>query len=180
MTIRTFEGTHPHIASSAYIDEMSIVIGDVTIGEDSSIWPMAVLRGDVNSITIGARTSIQDGAVIHVSHKTAANPAGHPTWVGDDVTIAHQVTLHGCTIHHHCLIGIGSTIMDGVVIEPEVMVGAGSLVPPGKILESGYLWLGNPARKIRPLTDKEKAYFDYSAQHYIKIKNRHSRIVNSP
>lgn len=173
MTIRAFEGSTPHIATSAYIDDKAVVIGQVTIGEDSSIWPMAVLRGDVNTITIGARTSIQDGTVIHVSHKAAFNPEGNPVWVGDDVTVGHQVTLHGCTIHHHCLIGIGSIIMDDVTVEPEVIVGAGSLVPPGKVLESGYLWLGNPAKKIRPLTDKEKAYFDYSAQHYLKLKNRH-------
>jgi carbonic anhydrase/acetyltransferase-like protein (isoleucine patch superfamily) len=173
MTIRKFSGISPSIASSAYVDELSAVIGDVTIGEDSSIWPMAVLRGDVNSITIGARTSIQDGTVIHVNHKAEFNPEGDPVWVGDDVTIGHQVTLHGCTIHHHCLIGIGSVIMDRVVVEPEVIVGAGTLVPPGKILQSGYLWLGNPAKKVRPLTEQEKAYFEYSAQHYVRLKDRH-------
>lgn len=173
MTIRAYQNITPHVASSAYIDDMSVVIGEVTIGEDSSVWPMAVLRGDVNSITIGARTSIQDGTVVHVSHKAEFNPEGDPTYVGDDVTVGHQVTLHGCKVHDRCLIGIGSIIMDGAVVESEVIVGAGSLVPPGKVLESGYLWLGNPAKKIRPLTDKERAYFDYSAQHYVRVKNQH-------
>lgn len=173
MTIRTLEGKQPNIAASAYIDETAIVIGEVTIGEDSSVWPMAVIRGDVNRITIGARTSIQDGSIIHVTHKSDFNPEGEPVYVGDDVTIGHRVTLHGCTISHHCLIGIGSTVMDKVVIEPEVILGAGSLVPPGKILESGYLWLGSPVAKIRPLTADEKAYFTYSANHYVKIKDRY-------
>lgn len=173
MSIRTFEGNMPHVAASAYIDETSVIIGEVSVGDDSSIWPMAVLRGDVNCITIGARTSIQDGTVIHVTHKSEANPGGHPTWVGDDVTIAHRVVLHGCTIHDRSLIGMGSIVMDGAVVESEVVVGAGSLVPPGKVLESGYLWLGAPVRKVRPLTDQEKAYFDYSAQHYVRIKNRY-------
>ncbi|MDF3054673.1 MAG: gamma carbonic anhydrase family protein [Gammaproteobacteria bacterium] len=173
MLPRKFQGTTLHIATSTYVDDTSVLIGDVSIGEDSSIWPTAVLRADVNTITIGARTNIQDGTVIHVSHKAAFNPDGYPVWVGDDVTIAHRVILHGCTIHHHCLIGMGSILMDGVVVEPQVMVGAGSLVPPGKILKSGYLWLGNPAKEIRPLTDEEKAYLDYSAQHYVKIKNRY-------
>lgn len=174
MTTRPFNNIHPKIASSAYIDESSMVIGDVTIGEDSSIWPMAVLRGDVNSITIGDRTSIQDGTVIHVNHKAEFNPEGDPVIVGDDVTIGHQVTLHGCTIKDHCLIGIGSIIMDRVVVEPEVVVGAGSLVTPGKVLESGYLWMGRPAQKVRPLTEEEKAKLDYSAKHYVKLKNQYT------
>ena len=174
MTIRTFSGKTPVIAASAYVDESAIVIGDVVLGENSSVWPMAVIRGDVNSIHIGNNTSIQDGSVIHVNHAGSFNPKGNPTYIGNHVTVGHKVTLHGCTISDLCLIGIGSIVMDDVLIETEVILGAGSLVTPGKVLTSGYLWLGVPAKKIRPLTDEEKKFLSYSADHYVKLQKRHT------
>lgn len=173
MSIRKYKDTSPRIAASTFVDEAAVVIGDVEIGEDSSIWPMAVLRGDVNFIRIGARSSIQDGSVLHVTHPHEAVPDGHPLIIGDDVTVGHNVTLHGCTIGNRCLVGMGSTVLDGAVLEDGVLLGAGSLVPPGKRLDGGYLWIGSPVKRARPLTDAEKAWFDYSAAHYVRLKNNY-------
>lgn len=173
MAIRTFEKQTPALDDSVYIDEMALVLGDVKIGQDSSVWPMTVVRGDVHSIRIGARTNIQDGTVCHVTHYGQYNPDGFPLTIGDDVTIGHQCTIHACTIKNRCLIGMGSILLDACIVENDVMLGAGSLVSPGKTIESGYLWLGRPAKKIRPLTDEEKQFLRYSAVHYVTLKNRH-------
>ncbi len=156
-----------------YVDETALVVGDVHIGDDSSVWPMAIVRGDVHSIRIGKRTSVQDGCVLHVTHAGPFNPDGHDLVIGDDVTIGHKAMLHGCTIGDCCLIGMGSVVMDGAVVESEVVLGAGSVVPPGRVLTSGFLWVGSPARKIRPLTPEETAFFKYSADNYVKLKNRY-------
>lgn len=163
------QGNVPDIASSAFIYSNAQIIGDVSIGEDSSVWCGAVIRGDVNRITIGNGTNIQDLSVLHVSHKTPENPGGAPLIIGNRVTVGHSVILHGCTIHDECLIGMGSIIMDKAVLEPRVLVGAGSLVPEGKVLQSGYLYLGRPVKQLRPLTPQELDYFNYSAEHYIKL-----------
>jgi len=145
------------------------VIGEVVLGGNSSVWPGAVIRGDVNSIHIGADTNIQDNSVLHVSHKTAADPVGGPLVIGDRVTVGHSVILHACTIEDECLIGMGSIVLDKAVVKKHVLLGAGSLVPEGKILESGHLYLGRPAKAVRPLTAEEIAYFNYSAEHYIRL-----------
>ncbi|MGE0080947.1 MAG: gamma carbonic anhydrase family protein [Thiohalomonadaceae bacterium] len=171
MPVRPFKDKMPQIASGVYVDESAVVIGDVVIGADSSIWPVAVLRGDVNSIRVGARTSIQDGSVLHVTHDHPDVPGGHPCVVGDDVTVGHKVVLHGCTIGDRCLVGMGAIVLDGARLEPEVLLGAGSLVPPGKVLEGGYLWLGAPVKRVRPLTDAEREKLRYSAAHYVRLKN---------
>jgi len=173
MAIRSYKNIQPSIAASAYVDEQAAVIGDVVIGEDSSVWPMAVIRGDVNIIRIGERTNIQDGTVIHVTHKYSELPEGHGVHIGDDVTIGHNVTVHGCLIKDQCLIGIGSTILDGAIIHEKVLLGAGSLVTEGKELHSGYLYIGRPAKKIRELTDAELKWFTYSAKHYVKLKDNY-------
>ncbi len=173
MTIRRFKEIQPRLADSAYVDEAAVVIGDVELAEDSSVWPMAVIRGDVNYIRIGARSNVQDGSVLHVTHDHGGAPGGYPLVIGDDVTIGHNVTLHGCTIGNRCLIGMGSTILDGAILEDGVLLAAGSLVPPGKTLEGGYLWLGSPVKKGRPLTDEEWDWFGYSAAHYAKLKREH-------
>ena len=170
MAVRPFKEIVPTIAASAYVDEQAAVIGDVVIGENSSVWPMVVIRGDVNHIRIGNYTNIQDGSVLHVTHAHPAAPAGgYPVTIGNEVTVGHNVTLHGCTIGDRSLIGMGAIVLDGAVIESEVLLGAGSLVPPNKVLESGYLWLGNPAKKIRPLTAAEREWFTYSARHYARL-----------
>jgi len=173
MSIRSFQGIQPNIGHSVYIDETALVIGDVTIGDHSSIWPMTVVRGDVNKITIGSNTNIQDGSVLHVTHGHQENPEGFALHVGSNVTVGHKVILHACVIEDNCLIGMGSTIMDGAVVHSHVLVGAGSLVSPGKELESGYLYLGSPVKRLRPLTPEERAWIDYSASHYVRLKSRY-------
>jgi len=175
MTIRTFLNHQPNIDDSAYIDPLALVCGQVNIGADSSLWPMAVARGDVQQINIGKRCNIQDGCVLHVTHDGPYTPGGFPLTLEDDITVGHQATLHACTIQHHCLIGVASVVMDGAVVEPYSLIGAGSLVPPGKTLEGGYLWRGSPVRAIRALTSKEKQSLDYSAQHYVKLARQHKQ-----
>ncbi len=173
MPIRNYKGTSPRIGKNVFIDPMAVVIGDVSIGDDSSLWPFVVARGDVHNITIGQRTNIQDGSVLHVTQDNQFNPGGHALTIGNHITIGHKAVLHACTIEDYALVGMGAIILDGAVIQERTMVAAGSVVSPGKILEGGYLWLGAPAKKIRPLTEKELAYLDYSAGHYVHLKNAH-------
>jgi len=175
MAIRVFDDMAPRLGQGVFIDETAVVMGDVTLGRDVSIWPMSVLRGDVNFITIGEQTNIQDGCVLHVTHRSQANPEGFPLRVGNGVTVGHKVVLHGCTVGDLCLIGIGAVVMDGAVIEDRVMVGAGALVPPGKRLESGFLYVGSPARPVRTLKDEELEYLSYSKDGYVLLKNQHQR-----
>jgi carbonic anhydrase/acetyltransferase-like protein (isoleucine patch superfamily) len=169
MSIRSHAGQMPRIATGVYIDPDAVVIGDVEIGEGSSVWPLTVIRGDIHRIRIGARTSVQDGSVLHVTHAGPFNPDGFPLIIGDDVTIGHKVMLHGCTIRNRVLIGMAAIIMDGAVVNDEVIIGAGTLVPPGKVLESGYLYMGNPARRVRPLKTGELKFFDYTAKRYVDL-----------
>lgn len=169
MSIRSHAGMQPRIANGVYIDPDSVIIGDVEIGAGSSVWPMTVIRGDIHRIRIGERTSVQDGSILHVTHAGPYNPDGFPLIIGDDVTIGHQAMLHGCTIGNRILIGMSAVIMDGALVNDEVVVGAGTLVPPGKVLDSGYLYKGNPAQRARPLTDNELKYFLYSAKRYVDL-----------
>ncbi len=171
--IRPFNGIHPQLGERVFIDPSAVVTGDVVIGEDSSVWPMAVIRGDMHRIRIGARTSVQDASVLHITHAGPFNEDGWPLTIGDDVTIGHGAMLHGCTLGNRILVGIGATILDGAVVEDEVVIGAGTLVPPGKRLESGFMYMGAPARQARPLSDKERAFFKYTAANYAKLKDQH-------
>jgi len=173
VSIRTFENIAPQIAASAYVDETALVIGAVKIDEDVSLWPGVVARGDVNSIEIGARTNIQDGTILHVSHDSEFAPGGFALSIGADITVGHQAILHGCTVEDRCLVGMAATVMDGAILRAGAILGAGSLVPPGRELEGGFLWVGSPARKVRPLSKEEEAFLDYSARHYVELKNRH-------
>ena len=173
MPIRSFAEFTPKVPESAYVDEFGLVLGDVELGEDCSVWPMTVIRGDVHRIRIGKRTNIQDGSVLHVTHYGEYNPEGFPLTIGEDVTVGHGVVLHACTVGNRCLIGMHSTVLDGVVIEDEVMLGAHSLVTPGKTLESGFLYCGTPAKKVRALSKEELEFLRYSADHYVKLKNKH-------
>jgi carbonic anhydrase/acetyltransferase-like protein (isoleucine patch superfamily) len=171
MAIRSYKGILPKLGARVYVDESAAVIGDVQLGDDASVWPMCSVRGDVNSIRIGARTNIQDNSVIHVTHKYPELPDGRACIVGDDVTVGHQCVLHACSIGNRCLIGMGSIVLDGARLHDGVLLGAGSLVTEGKELEGGFLWIGRPARKMRELTQQEMAWFEYSAKHYVKLKD---------
>lgn len=168
-TISPYQGHVPQLAPGAWVHPRATLVGEVALGRDASVWPGAVIRGDVNSIAVGEATNIQDNSVLHVSHRTAENPAGGPLVVGARVTVGHSVILHACTIEDECLIGMGSIVLDRAVIRKHVLLGAGSLVPEGKILESGHLYLGRPANLVRALTAEEMAYFAYSAGHYVKL-----------
>ncbi|MEQ1603098.1 MAG: gamma carbonic anhydrase family protein [Methylophilaceae bacterium] len=171
--IQCYQGLLPQIAAEVYIHPSATVIGDVHLAEQVSVWPGTVIRGDVNHIQIGAGTNVQDLSVLHVSHKSSWNPQGAPLLIGKHVTIGHKVILHGCTIADECLIGMGSIVMDKVIVQKNVLLAAGSLVPEGRVLESGFLYMGSPAQKIRPLTEKEMAHFLYSAEHYMRLKNQY-------
>jgi carbonic anhydrase/acetyltransferase-like protein (isoleucine patch superfamily) len=171
--IREFEGISPTIAESSYIDPSAVIIGDVVIGANCSVWPLSVIRGDVNIIRIGDNTNIQDGSVLHVSHAGEFNPKGAELLIGNQVSVAHKALVHGCRIGNQCMIGMGSIVMDDAVLEDQVMLGAGSLVPPGKHLKSGFLYLGNPVRQVRELSDREKEHLVYLADHYVYAKQKY-------
>ncbi|MEW5904551.1 MAG: gamma carbonic anhydrase family protein [Pseudomonadota bacterium] len=173
MPLSSYLDTAPQLGERLYLHPSCQVIGDVTLGDDSSVWCNTVLRGDVNRIVIGRGTNIQDLSMGHVSHKTVDKPEGSPLIIGDYVTIGHAVILHGCTIGNECLIGMGSIVMDDVVIPEHVMVGAGSLISPGKTLQAGMLYMGRPVKAIRPLTPEEIAYLRYSAEHYMRVKDNY-------
>ena len=169
-SLRRYKDLFPKTGLRVMIDSSSVVIGDVRMADDVSIWPLVAIRGDVNYVEIGARTNIQDGSVLHVTHKSSSNPHGNPLIIGDDVTVGHKVMLHGCTIGNRVLVGMGSILLDGVIVEDDIMIGAGSLVPQNKRLKSGYLYFGNPVKQIRPLTEAEIAGLQYSANNYVKWK----------
>ena len=172
--IRSFQGVSPVLGEGTYVDEAATVIGDVVLGDDVSIWPGTVVRGDVNYIRIGARTNVQDGSIIHVTHDGPyGKPGGFATVIGEDVTIGHAAVIHACVIEDACLIGMGATILDGASIKKNVFVGAGAVIPPGKVVESGELWLGNPAKCVRKLSEKEIEQLYYSAQHYVRLKDKY-------
>lgn len=173
MPLSSYLNSHPVLSDSTYVHQSAQVIGDVQIGSHSSIWCNTVLRGDVNRIVIGHSTNIQDLAMGHVSHKSETKPNGSPLIIGNYVTVGHAVILHGCKIDDECLIGMGSIVMDDVVMEKQVIVGAGSLVPPGKVLESGFLYVGRPAIQVRALREDEIAFLKYSAEHYVRVKENH-------
>ena len=161
----------PAYGSQVYIDPTAIITGAVHIGDDSSIWPLTVLRGDMHEIRIGKRSNVQDGSVLHITHASDFNPAGWPLTIGDDVTVGHKVCLHGCTIGNRVLVGIGSIVLDGAIVPDEVMLGAGSLVPPRKVLDSGFLYMGSPVKKVRKLSDAEIDFLTYSSNNYVGLKN---------
>ncbi len=169
MAIEAFRGIVPNIGRDVFIHATATVIGEVTLADGVSVWPGAVLRGDVNFIRVGADTNIQDNSVLHVSHRRQDDPDGAPLVVGERVTIGHGVILHGCTVGDECLIGMGALVMDHAVIEPHVLLGAGSLVTEGQVLESGWLYLGRPARQVRRLSAEEVAQFAYQARHYTEL-----------
>jgi carbonic anhydrase/acetyltransferase-like protein (isoleucine patch superfamily) len=172
-SLREFQGHRPQIGERVLIDPSAVVLGDVTLGDDVSVWPNAVIRGDMHWIRVGARTSVQDGSVLHITHAGPYNEDGWPLDIGSEVTIGHNATLHGCRVGNRVLVGMCATLMDGVVVEDDVVIAAGALVTPGKRLASGYLYAGSPARQMRELSDKERSFFSYSANNYVRLKDQH-------
>jgi carbonic anhydrase/acetyltransferase-like protein (isoleucine patch superfamily) len=174
MAIRRYLDHLPVLGARTYVDEAASVIGDVVLGDDVSVWPGTVIRGDVNFVRIGERTNVQDGTVIHVSHDGPhAKLGGFATRIGADVTIGHKAIIHACVIEDAVLIGMGAIVLDGAVVKRHGFVGAGAVVPPGKVVGERELWLGNPAKKVRMLSDAEVEGLYYSAQHYVRLKNRY-------
>ena len=173
MSVRPYLDKFPVLGERVYVDPAATVIGEVELSDDVSVWPGTVIRGDVNFIRIGARSNVQDGAIVHVSHHSPYNKAGYPTLIGEDVTIGHGAIVHACTIEDACLIGMGASILDGAVVKKHGFVGAGAVVGPGKVVGEAELWLGNPARPARKLSDKEIESLLYSAQHYVRLKDRY-------
>jgi len=171
MSLLRYREWWPVIGQRVWIDPAAIVIGRVTIGDDASIWPGAVLRGDVNFIEIGARTSVQDGSVLHVASARIAGGSGIPLLIGEECTVGHRVILHACTIGRRCLVGMGAIVMDGAVVGDEVIIGAGGLVPAGRKLPPRTLWIGSPAHRVRALNEKEIALLAESAEHYVALKD---------
>jgi carbonic anhydrase/acetyltransferase-like protein (isoleucine patch superfamily) len=177
MPISPFEQYVPDIHHTAFVDDTAVVIGDVKIGKDSSIWPLCVIRGDINSIHIGMRTNIQDGTIIHVTHSSRFCQGGQPTTIGNSVTVGHKAILHACTIEDFCLIGMGAIVMDKAVLRDRIIIGAGSLVPPGKLLESGFLYVGSPVKQIRLLNQNELEFLEYSTDNYQSLKSRYKNML---
>lgn len=171
MTIRKYKNVTPTFGNRCYIDDTSVLVGDITCGDDVSFWPFVAARGDVNKITIGHRTNVQDATVLHVTRKSKKNPDGFPLTIGDDVTIGHKCMLHGCTLGSRILVGMGAIIMDGVEVGDDIIIGAGALVPPNKKLEAGYLYVGNPCQQKRKLTEEEISFLAQSSLNYVALKN---------
>jgi len=167
MNILPFEGKLPTIHETAWIAPTAVIVGDVEIGADSSVWYQCVLRGDTNIMRIGARTNIQDGSVLHL------NAGAEPLIIGDDVTIGHACIVHACTLKNRAFVGMGATVLDRAVIEEGGMLGAGGLLTPGKVIGSNELWTGAPARLARVMTAEERARFDRTAVHYVELARRH-------
>ncbi len=177
-SIRSHRGISPQLGQRVYIDPAATVIGDVSLGDDASVWPGAVIRGDMHRIVVGARSNVQDNAVLHITHASDFNPDGWPLTIGDDVVIGHRAVLHGCTLGNRILVGNGAIVNDGAVVEDEVIIGAGCMVPPGKTLETGYVYVGNPCKQMRALSESEKSFFTYSPANYVKLKDQYLLEMN--
>ena len=176
MNVRPYLDRLPQLGERAYVDPAASVIGDVVLGDDVSVWPFTIIRGDVNFVRIGDRSNIQDGTVVHVSHDGPhARLGGFATRIGSDVTIGHKAIIHACTIEDAVLVGMGAIVLDGAIVRKHGFVGAGALIAPGKVVGEGELWLGNPAKKARMLSDAEIEALYYSAGHYVRLKDDYLR-----
>jgi carbonic anhydrase/acetyltransferase-like protein (isoleucine patch superfamily) len=173
MPLRPFAGHAPRVAESALVDDSAVIIGDVIIGDDSSVWPQAVIRADVGPVRIGRATNVQDGCILHGTPVGPTSPNGAFVTIGDGVSVGHGATLHGCVIGDHCLIGMRATIMDGAVLPAYTVVGAGSYVPAGMQLDGGHVWVGTPVRRLRPLSEQERQLLHESARHYVELKEQY-------
>jgi carbonic anhydrase/acetyltransferase-like protein (isoleucine patch superfamily) len=174
ITIAPFDGVWPTIHPTAFIAPGCRIIGKVTIGEDASIWYNCVIRGDSNTISIGARTNIQDGSVVHCDSPREGRPEGFPTVIGDDVLIGHMAMIHGCTLEDRAFVGLATVVMDGCVIESDGMLGAGALLTPGKVIRARQLWMGRPATHVRDISEEAREEFQSGARHYVENGRRHA------
>jgi gamma-carbonic anhydrase len=172
--IVSFEGKSPALADKVFVAADALVLGDVTVGAESSIWYGTVLRGDVHSIQVGRRTNIQDRCVVHVTS------GAHPAWIGDSVTVGHAAVVHGCRVGHQCLVGIGAILLDGVEVGEGSVVAAGSLLPPGRSYPGGSLIIGSPAEVKRSVSADERAWILRSADHYVALADRHASLLRPP
>jgi carbonic anhydrase/acetyltransferase-like protein (isoleucine patch superfamily) len=172
-SLRSYKGVTPRLGQRVYVDPAATVIGDVTLGNDVSVWPGAVIRGDMHWIRVGNRSNVQDNAVLHITHPSDYNPGGWPLAIGDDVVVGHRAILHGCTVGDRVLIGNGAIVNDGAVIEDEVIIGAGCVIPPEKTIASGFVYVGNPYRQLREVTEQEREFFRYSPANYVKLKDEY-------
>jgi carbonic anhydrase/acetyltransferase-like protein (isoleucine patch superfamily) len=175
MSVRPYRGIRPEVGRGVWIDPAATVIGRVTIGDDASLWPGVIVRGDVNWISIGARTNIQDGAVLHVGSSRLAGGDGIPCIVGEECSIGHAAVVHACTLGRRCLVGMGAILMDGAVAGDECIIGAGALVTAGTVIPPRTLWVGSPARERRALEPNEIAFLAESAAHYVALKDDYLR-----
>jgi gamma-carbonic anhydrase len=173
-TILSFGGATPRIDRSSFVAPGAVLIGDIEIGPNASIWYNCVLRGDVNRIRIGARTNIQDGTVLHVDSPKPGDEAGQPTLIGEEVLIGHMAMVHGCVLHDRAFVGLGAIVMDGCAIESEAMLAAGAMLTPGKRIPSGQLWAGRPAKYVRDLTAADLAGHRAGVAHYVELAERHA------
>ena len=170
----SFGGNRPRIDPAGFVASGAVLIGDVAIGPDASIWYNCVLRGDVNRIRIGARSNIQDGSVIHVDSPKPGNVAGLPTLIGEEVLVGHMAMVHGCILHDRAFVGLGAIVMDGCEIESEAMLAAGAMLTPGKRIPSGQLWAGRPAKYVRDLTAEELVGHRAGVAHYVELAKAHA------
>ncbi|MBC3766603.1 gamma carbonic anhydrase family protein [Neptunicella marina] len=173
MSLDSYKKIFPTLGKNTFVHPSAVLVGDIKLADNVSIWPLVAARGDVNHISIGARTNVQDGSVLHVTRKTKSHPEGFPLIIGEDVTVGHKVMLHGCELGNRILVGMGAIVMDGAKVQDDVIIGAGSLVPPNKVLESGYLYVGSPVKQARPLSESEKAFLTQSAENYVLLKNEY-------
>ncbi len=171
--LRAFDTYTPLLGKRVMIDPSAVVLGDLTLGDDVSIWPNCSIRADMHHIDIGDRSNIQDNSVLHVTHASAFNPNGWPLRIGCDVTVGHRAVLHGCALKDRIIVGMGAIVMDGAVIDDDIIIAAGALVAPGKHLASGWVYAGSPAKPMRELSDSERQFLSYSAKNYVQLKNRY-------
>ena len=176
-TLLSFGGATPRLDPGAFAAPGAVLIGDIEVGPEASIWYNCVLRGDVNRIRIGARSNIQDGSVIHVDSPKPGSEAGLPTLIGEEVLIGHLAMVHGCILHDRAFVGLGAIVMDGCVIESEAMLAAGAMLTPGKRIASGQLWAGRPAKYLRDLTAEELAGHRAGVAHYVELAKAHAEAI---
>jgi len=175
----SFGGKAPLVDPAAFVAPGVVLIGDIEIGPEASIWYNCVLRGDVNRIRIGARTNIQDGSVLHVDSPRPGRPEGHPTIIGEEVLIGHMAMVHGCILHDRAFVGLGSIVMDGCEIESDAMLAAGAMLTPGKRIPSGQLWAGRPAKYVRDLTPDDLQGMRMGVAHYVELARAHAEAVRA-